>query len=273
MWQEIGLLGRDRLLAKEILPRIRGKGRFYLTGQRGIGKTAVLKWAYQHSPEPKAYVSTKLSPRELIIELCLGLQINPELLDSEISIERKLNRMTRQSLEKLLVQSNVKGNIFIDDIEGVKPTTIKILAYLSTKHQLFFAGVPPFRDEIRKYLWGAVEIPLRRLERNDVVRMSLKLSEKVGKVINVDQVVNASDGVPGKVVQMIFGEVEWKRPIRMKEEEINIAPVLLIGVSIVVILRYVSIGIDAVDLYLLSGFGMGIAVFLRYLVYNMMRRR
>lgn len=273
MWQEIGLIGRDRLLSKEILPRIRGKGRFYLTGQRGIGKTAILEWACNHCPGPKAFVSAVLSPRDFLIELCLQFGIEPNLDDKELSVERKLNRMSRQSLEKLIVQLDVKGSIFIDELERIKPTVIKFLSFLSTKHRIFFAGIPPFRDEVRKYLWGAIEIEVKRLEKKDTLRIAERVSENVGKIMEIEQVANASDGVPGKVVQMALGEIEWKKPTRTKEEEINIAPVLLLVVAVAVFIRYLSIGMNMMDIYILSGLGVSLGVFARFFIYRMVGRK
>lgn len=273
MWQEIGLVGRDRLLAREIFPRIRGKGRFFITGQRGIGKTAVLEWAYQNTLGTKALVSAALTPRDFLIELCLQLKIEPNLGEHELSIERKLSRMTRQSLEKLLIQADVKGNIFIDELERMKPTMIKILPFLIRQHCVFLAGVPPFRDEVRKFLWGAVEITLTRLDRKSSFRIAEKASQKIGKMVDFEAIVNASEGIPGKLIQMALGEVEWKRPTRMKEEEVNIAPVLLLVISVAIFFRYISIGMDSLDFYILSGLGIGLTVFLRFFIYQMARRK
>ncbi len=44
MWQEVGLVGRDKVLKDEIYPRAEGKrAPFILTGPRGIGKSALLQ--------------------------------------------------------------------------------------------------------------------------------------------------------------------------------------------------------------------------------------
>lgn len=273
MWEEIGLIGQDKLLSKEILPRVRGKGRFYLTGQRGIGKTAVMEWACKQCPGPKAFISTSLSPRDFLIELCLQFGIEPNLNDNELSIERKLSRMTRQSLEKLVVKSDMQGKIFIDELEKIKPTAIKILSFLATQHQLFFAGIPPFRDEVKKYLWGATEIGIKRLEKKDTSEIAKRVSKKTGKIINIEQIANAADGIPGKTIQMALGEIEWKRPARTKEEEINIAPVLLVIVAATMFIRYISVGMNMMDLYILGGLGASLGIFARFFIYRMAGRK
>ena len=73
MWQEVGLVGRDRLLEKEIHPRARGtKAPFLLTGSRGVGKSAVLQWAYENAKEPRAYVSASWTVKEIMIAICRG---------------------------------------------------------------------------------------------------------------------------------------------------------------------------------------------------------
>lgn len=272
MWQEVGLIGRDKLLSREILPRIRGAGRFYLTGQRGIGKTAVLGWAFKHCQGTKAMVSSAMSPREFLIELCLQFGISPEI-EGSLSVERKLSRLTRSALERLVSQYTKKGSIFIDEVEKIKPTMIKFLSFLSLKHQLFFAGIPPFKDEVKKYLWGAVEIDVRRLEKKDMIKLTQKVSEKIGRLIDVEQVVNAAEGIPGKMVQMAMGEIEWKKPTRTRQEEINIAPIFLLVVAGFVFVRYLSIGMNMVDLYILGGLGASLGLFARYFIYRMTEKK
>ncbi len=277
MWQEIGLFGRDDLLSKKVYPRVRGRGRFYLTGQRGVGKTAVLEWTYQNSPEPKALLSTTLSPREFLIQLCVQLKFDVPLDDGEFSIERKLSRMTKEKIEELLVKStaerNIPANIFIDDIEKIKPTILRIFSFLTLHNRLFFAGISPFKDDLKKYLWGAVEIELPKLKRDDIIKIVEETSKKIGRIVPVVQICNASNGIPGRAVQMVHGEIEWKKPARTQGEEINIAPVLLFVLVVAVTVRYISLGLNLVDLYILGGIGAGLGIFLRFFIYRMVSKR
>ena len=80
LWQSVGLLGRDRLLEK-LLPRALGKKPpFILVGQRGVGKTCLLEWCYQHARDAgktAALISCAETMKEVLCEMALrwGVQI------------------------------------------------------------------------------------------------------------------------------------------------------------------------------------------------------
>ena len=70
MWREVGLVGRDKVLKDEIYPRAEGKqAPFLLTGPRGIGKSALLQWAFENGKAPKAYISASWTVKESLIAI------------------------------------------------------------------------------------------------------------------------------------------------------------------------------------------------------------
>ena len=88
------LIGRDRLIKSHIFPRVRKKLGFVLAGQRGIGKTEVLKWAYFHyEGEKKLYVSCNETYGEIIKKVAesQGLEFNKKTiaeLEKEVLVQK-----------------------------------------------------------------------------------------------------------------------------------------------------------------------------------------
>jgi hypothetical protein len=81
MWRKTKLLGRDNILALKIRPRLREKRGFIITGQHGIGKTALLEWSADHAPGKVAFVSATWTVKEILTAICEGW--NLEVKNSE----------------------------------------------------------------------------------------------------------------------------------------------------------------------------------------------
>ena len=71
---------------------------------------------------------------------------------------------------------------------------------------------------------------------------------------------------------MARGEVEETQP-RVQGEELDLSPLLLLGVCVLVACRYLGVGLSETDLYLIGGFGMGAVVFIRFLLMRGMKKR
>ena len=267
MWESIGLIGRDRLLAREIFPRAQGKkAPFLLTGRRGVGKSAVLQWAYEHAKEPKAYVSASWTVKEMFIEICKGWQLSIERGGKRVSSEHA----TLAILERA-INSASKGSIFIDDIHNATPALLRRLKLWRERFSVFMAGVPPFtREELKRNLWGLEEIGLIPLAEADRRKLAELVCQHVGSDKLPSEIAIASRGYPGRIVAMAIGTVEQTAP-RVKGEEIDLAPLLLLGCAAIVAVRYISIGLGEIDLYILSGIGMGLLVFFRFYLWQGMR--
>ncbi len=71
---------------------------------------------------------------------------------------------------------------------------------------------------------------------------------------------------------MARGEIENTSP-RVRGEEVDISPVLILLIVGVVTLRYIGIGLSDVSLYVLGGVGMGLAIFARFFLWRGMSNR
>ncbi len=100
------MIGRDEILKQEVYPRVRRNTGFIITGQKGIGKTEILKWAYQHYQGQKYYISCNDTYGDVIKGIAKKQGI-------------PLSKKTLSQLEKEIMKGN-KIALFVDDFEVFK---------------------------------------------------------------------------------------------------------------------------------------------------------
>ena len=211
MWREVGLIGRDKLLEKEIYPAVKGKkGPFLISGPRGIGKTAVLEWAYEHAPGPKAFLTCTATVRENLIELARawGLEIEGENGKTKSPL-----RATVAELSRAIAKAPDGRKIFVDDIQRATPSFLRHFKVWRERHVVFCAGVPPFkREELKRNLWGLREIHLEPIPRGERERLARKLCMALGATKSPKEISRYSRGYPGRMVALVKGIIEEESP-------------------------------------------------------------
>ena len=268
MWQEIGLLGRDNLLQRQIRPRLREKKGFVLTGQHGIGKTALLEWCAEHCPGKKALVSATWTLKEMLQQICLdwGLQV----VNDEGEPVPKSKWRVPWMYNAVLAESGCW--ILIDDIHRITPATLQKLKPVRDRCLFICAGVPPFKkEELRRLLWGLKYVDVKPLKNKEMSRIGSRAAPLIATSTPIPDAVHASRGIPAHLFHSLRGEVT-PEAAKTREEEIDISPVLLVGLALIMSLRYLARGIDSSSLYLLSGLGMAGAVIFRFYLYKGMRK-
>jgi len=268
MWRAIGLIGRDKLLKKEIHPRITKGKPFFLTGKRGTGKTAILEWAHHSLQEGrKAYVSAQLPPKELLVFIVEQWGLEIEVEGKKISPQK----VTSTVLDKAIAKEN-KGIIFIDDIHKASPTLIRRLRLWKERFCLYIAGTPPYREELKQVLWGLKEYEIHPIPKDQRTRLAQRMCEHYEALISFHEVAQASRGIPGRMAAMAMaGEVE-DTSHRVEGEELDLSPVLLLGIVAIVAVRYIGMGLNETDIYVLGGIGAGFTLFLRYFLFKGMAK-
>ena len=253
------IIGRDNLLTKEIYPRINKNKPFCLVGQRGIGKTVILNWAYEH------YKGKKLL-------FCCGDTYGQ--LIKQIASEQKTedrSKKTINDLEKDVIKGETMA-LFVDEIEKATPKLIRLLKSLNEFWPIYLAGLEPFREEIKILLWGKQKIGIRPIAQEYRRQLAEVCIKETGSLTDVSTLVNVSRGVPARIWAIARGEPVKNDNERVEGEEINIAPILLLGLAGAIILRYVSRDTGDHAIYLLASIIMGLAIVIRLLVYNSMRK-
>ena len=250
------IIGRDKLLKKEIYPRVKGQKPFVLVGQRGIGKSMLLKWSHEHYTGDKLW----LSCRQLTYN-----QILRKIAETQNIGDWKKRKVTE--LEADIIKG-LKLTLFLDDFERATPKLLGFLTVINEFWQIYLSGVEPFREEAKRILWGKQQIRIEAILERDRKRLAEVCVAETGSLVPVSRIITESRGIPARAWAVAKGESVRNDIERVEGEEINIAPVLLIFVVGVVVLRYIGLGTNQTDLYVLGGVGMGAALFLRFFIFK-----
>jgi len=252
------LIGRDKLLKREIYPRVQKHTPFVLTGQRGIGKSAVLKWAYDVCKGQKLYLSCRGTYGQTIkaIAELQGMDIKKKKL-AEIETE---------------IMKGDKIHLFLDDLERATPKLIALLGHLNDFWPISFAGVEPFREEVKRLLWGKKRIKIIAVAKKYRLGLAEEAICATGRPMDRNEIAIQSKGVPARAWALARGEIVKEEEDRVEGEEVNIAPILLLAIAGIMIVRFIGLGTGERELYILGGLGMGIGVFARFFIYKAMRK-
>jgi hypothetical protein len=267
MFREIGMIGRDTILQKEIYSRCKGKkAPFLLSGIRGVGKTAILRWAYEKGKEPKAFISASYSVKENLMKIAKNWNLEIKDGDKKISLARaKLSE-----LENAIFRQT-KGAIYIDDIQRATPALLRRFKVWRERFNVFCAGVPPFnKEELKRNLWGLSEIEIKPIDKEHRLTLAQKACTFYGSTHLPTEIAHNSRGYPGRIIAMAKGTIDVETQ-RVKGEELDLSPVLLVFIVGLVVIRFVGRGLDDTALYILGGFGMGLAIFIRFFLYRGMK--
>ena len=267
MFREIGMIGRDKLLQKEIYARCQGKkAPFLLCGMRGVGKSAILRWAYDNGKEPKSFISASYGVKENLMKIAKewGLKVQ----DGEKTVS--LSRAKLTELEDVIFKQS-EGAIYIDDIQMATPAFLRRFKVWRERFKLYCAGVPPFtKEELKRNLWGLKKIDLEPIAKTDRLEFAKKACEHYGSTKSPVEIAHTSRGYPGRIIAMAQGTIEVENQ-RVKGEELDLSPMLLIVIVGLVVLRFVGRGMEDTALYLLGGVGMAGAIIFRFFLYRGMK--
>ena len=255
VWQNIGLLGRDALLAHKIHPRMRSRDqRFLIRGEAGSGKTAILQWCQAHTPH-SVLISASNTYANIIKAMIDAWNIesdSPKVAD----------------LEELILATSGK-TIYIDDLHRANPKLLALLKTLSERHRINGAilSTAKIKEELKQVLWGMETVNLPRLDKEDALRLAEKACLALASRASYRDVAAASKGLPGRIVSFAASGEAPREQIHLKSEEIDISPVFLIAAVVIVALRLLGRAINATDLSLIGGASvivlMGLRMFLR----------
>ena len=255
MWREpsIGMIGRDSILRNKILPRINAKKQFILSGQAGIGKTALLEWAFEQcnpGTSAKAFTTGALAHGQMIKEIA-----------DQWGIPTAKTQI--KELEKLILQQS--GNfLFIDELIRLSTASITFLKVVKERNQFYGAmRSERMKEDLKQLLWGFEIFKVGSLSGKDNTRLALQAALHFGCNVSHHQIAVAAHGVPGRIHSFCkTGEIP-KDDTRMRSEEIDISPVIFMGAVFLILLRYVGRATSATDLVMVGGFAMVLMIVLR----------
>ncbi len=246
------IIGRDRLLEKEVYPRVKSNKGFVITGQRGIGKTEILKWAYEQYQGKKVYISCMGTYGDMIKEIARELEI--------IISKKKVSEIEEEIMKSEAVA------IFLDDANQISKKRANFLISYDERASLYLAGIEPFKEDSKRILWGKKKIKLHAIEKTKRYELGRYIATKTGSTTPISIIANEGRGVPARSWAIAKGEYCKEADERVEGEEVNIAPALMLFCGAIMVMRYIAVGIGDRDLYILGGICMGLAYFLRMII-------
>jgi hypothetical protein len=268
MWKKIGLIGRDNLLKKQIRPRLLSRKGLVLTGDHGVGKTAVLQWCYDQTEGEKSFISATWTTKNIMQAICKDWGLEVQNGKGEVVENGKaLIPWMEISINK------VKGNwLFIDDIHKATPALLLKLKPIRDKCQIVCTALMPIKkDELKRMLWGLRYIEIKPLPGKDMVRIANEAALHISTNTPIPDAVHASRGRPSHLFHALRGEVTPDNA-KTPGEEIDLSPMLLIFFAFLMASRYIARSIDSPSMVLLSGCGMGIGLIARFFLFKGMRK-
>jgi len=266
MWRQIGLIGRDKLLKQELYWRLKKRVSFALIGPAGVGKTALLEWCFDHAKEPKVFLSSSHTVRENLQAFCKALDL--QLIDNK-GKKIAISRATVNQLEQACLKvSDVL--IFIDDFERSTPSWIRRLKLFAERHVLIVATRPKIKEDLKPLMWGMSEINIMPLEKKYRQKLAFAFCNHLGSATSIKEIATKSRGYPARMLAQAKGEASLNS-MKVEGEELDISPLLLLAIACLVAVRYVAIGLNETDLYVLGGIGAAIGLFARFMLYRGMK--
>lgn len=250
------LIGRDRILSKSLQHIRKTKPGLYVIGSKGIGKSAILQWLFEHHGKG-AFISCRTPKKEILKEIVASIGVETE---------KSLDRLQVPELEKIVLQARA-GILFIDNAEELKPALRSFLEPMRDRKWVFVLACSNVKAGYEKLYWGLKRVELDPLKWDDSLRIAKNIIQKEGLKADPMVVARLSRGYPARIVLLARGEaVPLSADERRKEDEINIAPVLLICVSLGVAVRVVGLGTGMQDLYILGGLATAFGLLARFVM-------
>jgi DNA replicative helicase MCM subunit Mcm2 (Cdc46/Mcm family) len=259
-----------------------------LVGPVGIGKSHLLRVLHERLPSA-LYLDSVKPLRVTLLALCQALHARQALVlaDGDAGTvpwpdcARRVGRLNIRELTDVLVASlHGRGMVLIvDQLEGVTPSMLPTLERLledalivgatsrltPSCQKLWWAfeaiEVPPLsRDEVRQLLWALAA----REQIADPEMFEAKIWEQAsGNPLAVVELVKQISGSPA-VSRQAIRDLHHGAGVRY----FDLTPVVLLAGAGIIATRFVALGLDDRDLYIIAGSLDALFLVARYLLFR-----
>jgi hypothetical protein len=285
------LIGREAELQRLRENVARGRHTL-LVGKIGLGKSHLLRVVERELPG-SIYLEQIRPLRVSLLALCQALHQERHLAlpgtsaDTPWSdVSKRLARLNIRELTEVITQSlHDRGSVLIlDQLEGLTPMMAPAIERLLGEG-LILGATSQLRPALQKVWWAFDRIDLPPLSREEARQLLWALADPdqlADPAMFEAKVLAQADGNPYALVEMVK-QVAGEREVGLQAirdlhhgagaRYLDITPVLLLVGAIILATRFVALGLNDPDLYIIAG-SLGAVFFVaRYFLYRGLRRR
>lgn len=287
------LIGREQELEK-IKANIAKHQHTALMGAIGTGKSHLLRYATKKLKKV-IYVEHIQPLKSALISIAKDLHQNGRLKIEGVvaeylewqDLKRKVTRLPIMELLACIVEGIQKQKyiLVLDHLEGLTPSMAFTISLLMDK-ALVLGATNDLKDSghLSRIWWRFDVIELKSLSKEESLKLLwLYADEKKidDKVMFENKILTHSAGNPLAIVEMAkkTHDIEFDSTQKIRDlhhdagvKYFDLTPFLLIIGALVIAARFVALGLNDVDTYILAGSAGALFFFLRFFIYRSMRR-
>ncbi len=227
------LIGREKEVL-ELEENIKKGISTVLHGEKGIGKSSILKFVSNLQKENSVYIEEFKHKNTLIKIILSGKSESGELDMNDSIIRDTVRALKKLTVEELLAEVEKSGKVvFIDEIASLSRPAKKTLSTLSTKLTLISTST---KRQDKKLYKAYMDIkPLKRHETRIILSEMIDMPDLLQKEKIVDDILLSTGNNIKEAVYMVHQLQLGRRPEEVQTEEresnqVSIAPAMLIMV-------------------------------------------